>query len=220
MTTKTSTTSNLLENSKSAMLAAIEIHNKPVFHYRYEICVLLVINAWELLLKAYINHYLPQVNLFEKDGKSKPFSDCLSCVASNLGNDFKQSKESIETLYEYRNSIAHFYPDGLEIILYSVLRPNVIFYSNFVKHSFQIDLSSDVNIILLPISFQKPSSPIDFLTNTSVIKDEHPEIKRFIECIIESSKRLYEDGIEDSIIFDYRMHLKNENRIKNADIIA
>ena len=45
---------SLLRNSKTAMFAAIEIHNKPVFTYRYEVTTMLVINAWELLLKAYI----------------------------------------------------------------------------------------------------------------------------------------------------------------------
>ena len=28
---------SLLENSKSAIIAGIEIHNKPIFSYRYEI---------------------------------------------------------------------------------------------------------------------------------------------------------------------------------------
>ena len=202
------------------MIAAIEIHNKPVFQYRYEVCVLLVINAWELSLKAYINKHLPQVNLLDKDGKSKPFTECLSCVASNSGSEFKTIRESIEILYDYRNSIAHFYPKGLELILYSVLRPNIIFYNDFLMHSFQIDLSRDANLVLLPVSFQKPFSPVDFLTNKSAIAQESPVIKRFIESLVSSARRLDAEGIEDSIIVDYRMHLINENRIKNADIIA
>ena len=39
-------------NSLSAMLAAIEIYNKPRMEYRDEVTVLLVVNAWELALKA------------------------------------------------------------------------------------------------------------------------------------------------------------------------
>ena len=157
--------SELLGNSKAAIIAAIEIHNKPIFTYRYEVCILLTINAWELLLKAYISKYLPQVNLFDKEGKTKPFTECLACVVSNLGNDFKISKESIEILYEYRNSIAHFFPKDLELILYSILRPNIVLYNDFMQHAFGFDLSQEVNLVLLPISFQKPFSPIDFLTN-------------------------------------------------------
>jgi len=210
-TTNTLDAQKLLENSKAAILAAIEIHNKPIFSYRYEVCV---------LLKAYINNYLSHVNLFEKDGTTKPFKECLSCIGSSLGNDFKIIKSSIEALYEYRNGIAHFYPQTLTPILYSILRPNIIFYADFAKKFFQVDLSKEVNLALLPISFQKPFSPVDFLTNKSTIENESQEVKNFIESLINSVKSLHEDGIEDSILVEYRMHLSNETRIKNADIIA
>lgn len=42
----------MVANSLSAMLAAIEIYNKPRMEYRDEVTVLLVVNAWELALKA------------------------------------------------------------------------------------------------------------------------------------------------------------------------
>ncbi|MGD0404598.1 MAG: DUF3644 domain-containing protein, partial [Candidatus Acidiferrales bacterium] len=69
-------------NAQSAMFAAIEIHNKPVFEYRYEVCTILVINAWELALKAYIAKKMKTVKLILKDGTTKPFPDCLACVSS------------------------------------------------------------------------------------------------------------------------------------------
>jgi hypothetical protein len=51
---------HLLRNAKSALLAAIEIYNKPGFSYRDECFVILLLNAWELILKA----------LISKNGKS------------------------------------------------------------------------------------------------------------------------------------------------------
>ena len=42
----------LLQKSIGAAKAAIEIYNKPVFPYRNETFAILMINAWELLLKA------------------------------------------------------------------------------------------------------------------------------------------------------------------------
>jgi hypothetical protein len=97
---------SLLHNSKAAILSAIEVHNKPLFSYRYEVCVLLVINAWELLLKAYIYKHLKKVKLFRKDSTTKPFDECLECVAANLGNKFAPIHESIKLLYGYRNNMA------------------------------------------------------------------------------------------------------------------
>ena len=45
---------NILENSIQAVLAAIETYNKPDFKYREQTFTVLLINAWELLLKAKI----------------------------------------------------------------------------------------------------------------------------------------------------------------------
>ena len=42
----------LAEKSIDAMLAAIEVYNKPTFAYREESFAILAINSWELLLKA------------------------------------------------------------------------------------------------------------------------------------------------------------------------
>lgn len=42
----------LLQKSIGAAKAAIEVYNKPVFSYRNETFAILMINAWELLLKA------------------------------------------------------------------------------------------------------------------------------------------------------------------------
>jgi hypothetical protein len=69
----------LIRNSKSAMFAAVEIHNKPIFPYRYEVCTLLVVNAWELALKAYIAGRMSSVRLIREDGTTKLFPECGLC---------------------------------------------------------------------------------------------------------------------------------------------
>lgn len=131
----------LIKNSKAAIFAAVEIHNKPLFFYRYEVCTILVINAWELLLKAYISKKMPTVNIFLKDNTTKPFKKCLACVASSSGKDFQVIKESLERLYDYRNNIAHFYLENIDVIIFSLLKSNVIFFVYFLRNNFQVDLS-------------------------------------------------------------------------------
>jgi hypothetical protein len=44
----------LAEKATHAAVAAIEIYNKPGFRYREETFSILMLNAWELLLKARI----------------------------------------------------------------------------------------------------------------------------------------------------------------------
>ena len=60
--------SNLVKNSIAAYFAAIEIHNKPNIAYRYETVTLLIMNAWELALKAYVKKYCKNRSIFEEDG--------------------------------------------------------------------------------------------------------------------------------------------------------
>src|SRR3954470_17826163 len=46
--------SYLVEKATHAAVAAIEVYNKPGFKYREETFAILMLNAWELLLKARI----------------------------------------------------------------------------------------------------------------------------------------------------------------------
>jgi len=41
-----------VDKAEAAVIAALEVYNKPAFRYREETFALLAINAWELLLKA------------------------------------------------------------------------------------------------------------------------------------------------------------------------
>src|SRR2546425_9410945 len=45
-----------LQKAEAALVAAIEIYNKPDFRYREESFAILALNAWELLLKARVLH--------------------------------------------------------------------------------------------------------------------------------------------------------------------
>lgn len=211
---------SLAKNSKSAMLSAIEIHNKPTFSYRYEVVVLLALNAWELILKGYIYKYHKRVKIFKKDGTTKSFLECVFFVHSQLGNNFLLIKENLEKLYEYRNNVAHFYPEKLDIIIFALLKKNVEFYQNFLLTHFKIDLSSESDLILLPIGFKKPYSPFDFLSNKTAVRTSSIEVETFIKSIIDSTKRLDQQGIQDLILADFKVNLINEKRTKNADIIA
>ena len=211
---------SLLENSKSAIIAGIEIHNKPIFSYRYEVASILIINAWELILKAYIVEYKPEVRIIRKDGTTKPFEECLSFVSSVIGNSFRTTEENLNKIYEFRCNVIHFYKDNFDAILYSLLHKSVYFYNKLIKKYFNNDLSEETNLILLPIGFKPFVSPIDFLNKESILKESSNAVQTFIKSIIHSTEKLNEEGIEESILTGFNVAVVNENRVKNADIIA
>ena len=211
---------SLVNNSISAMISTIEIHNKPEIKYRYETVVLLLLNSWELLLKAYLYKYHKKIKIFEKDGRTKPFENCLNIVSQKIGSDYNPTKENLEVLYDYRNQTAHFYIEEINPILYSIVSKSIIFYNQFILKYFNIDLAQKSDLILLPIGFKRPISPIDYISNESVNKNSSKEVKNFLQTIINSTKRLNEQKIDETIFVEFRMNLTNVNRTKNADLIA
>ena len=210
----------LLANSKSAILAAVEIHNKPIFPYRYEVTSILVINAWELALKAYIARELPSVKLVKQDGTAKPFPECVACVSSALGKPFEAARCNLETLYDYRNKVVHFYHEELDVVVLGLLKSAVLFFVEFLEGQFGQRLEEETNLILMPIGFTKPTSPLDFVSNRSASKDCSEQVKEFLQSIRKRSEHLLAQGIDDSIIVNYSLALVNESRVKNADLIA
>jgi len=116
----------LMERSVSAMLAAIEIHNKPEFRYRLESFTILAINAWELLLKAkWLNDNNNKLSSLYvrvgKSGKRKRFKRSKSGAPitfeiMHLAKKLREQGEldelayrNIEALVELRDSVIHFY---------------------------------------------------------------------------------------------------------------
>lgn len=211
---------NLVNNSVSGMFSAIEIHNKPSIKYRYEMVVLLVLNSWELLLKGYLYKYHKDIKLFLKDGKTKPFENCVNIVSQKIGRDFNPIQENLNVLYEYRNQVAHFYIEELDPIIFSLISKNVLFYSDFLKKYFSIDIAKDSDLILLPIGFKRPTSPIDYISTESFNEKSSPEVKSFLRTLINATQRLNDERIEETIFVDFRMNLINVNRTTNADLIA
>lgn len=211
---------SLLENSKSAIISSVELHNKPAFNYRYEICTILIISGWELILKAFINEYYPDVKLIRKDGTTKPFVECVKFVSAEKGKSFRNTEENLNRLYEFRNNIIHFYKEEIGVILYSLIYKSILLYNVFLKDNFNIDLAEETNLLLLPIGFKPFASPIDFLRNDSDLNKSSYAVSTFIKNIVSSTELLHNEGIEDSIITGFNVAVKNENRINNADIIV
>ncbi len=213
-------TESLIENSKSAIIGSVELHNKPLFRFRYEVCTILAINGWELILKAFIAQNHKDVKLIRKDGTTKSFEECVSFVSGQLGKEFRATEENLNKLYEFRCHIIHFYKDQIGVIIYSLLHKSIILYNDFLQKHFNVDLGEETNLMLLPIGFKPFATPVDFLAKDSELNKSSNAVQQFIISIINSKSQLNKEGIEDSILTGYSMAVINENRVNNADIIA
>jgi len=169
----------LADKSIDAMLAAIEVYNKPDFAYREETYSILAINAWELLLKARLlqlsNNRLGAILLFERRQKADGTpSDKLYRRKSRSGTHlsvglFKAvdllrdefgdtihaaARENLELLCEVRDNAVHFLNKGFDLskLVQEVGTACLRNYMVSVRVWFGVDLSK-YNFFLMPLAF-------------------------------------------------------------------
>jgi hypothetical protein len=169
----------LFRKAEAAMLAAVEIYNKPNFTYREETFAILMLNAWELLLKAKLladdDNNLRCLRVYEprtrRDGSS---SRKLYVKKNRTGNvqtlglgqcvtqlDKAQTsrlspavKANLDALTEIRDNAVHFVNASLQLAK-QVLEIGTAAVRNFIelaKRWFKHDLSQ-YNLYLMPIGF-------------------------------------------------------------------
>lgn len=214
----------LLGNSISAMLAGIEIYNKPRIDYRSECFVILLLNAWELLFKGICSK--KRVRIFEPKERGKPYRtlklwDALEAAKACFPEDIpvKAVAENIGRLVDYRNNAVHFYnEESLGIVIYGLAQTSIVNYRDIVLGIFGRDIASEVNIALLPLSFSSPPDPIKFLGSSE--KHSAP-ISEFLQVISETTKDLEKEGIDTGrFLTVFEVNLQSTKKIKSADIIA
>jgi hypothetical protein len=170
---------NLADKSVDAMLAAIEIYNKPNFSYREEAFAILAVNAWELLLKARIlqlsNNKISSILKLEKRKKAdgaltdklyrvkNRSGTCLSIsifrainlLESEFGDKLGgPAKKNIELLCEVRDSAVHFVNKGfnLALLVQQLGTASLRNYLLCIRRWFGVDLSR-YNFFLMPLAF-------------------------------------------------------------------
>lgn len=215
---------NLLNNSIAAYFAAIEIHNKPNIPYRYETVTLLIMNAWELALKAYVRKYLKRKRIFEKNGHTISIDKALSYVTEDINskvpNSFEAVKRNIEEIEKYRNGTAHFYCDQLEPYIFMLVARSALNYVDFIKAYFSKDIMADDGLFIIPLGFKLPFRPEDFLSGNAAKYADSPESLEFIRSIVKTVQELSEAGIEDSIVLGFDIYLESVKKAKNSDLLA
>ena len=215
---------NLIKNSIAAYFAAIEIHNKPNISYRYETVTLLIMNAWELALKAYVKKYIKTRSIFTEDGHTISADKALDYVSEHINtikaNSFTATKKNIEEIEKYRNKITHFYCEQLEPYIFMLVARSALNYVDFMKMQFSKDVMVDEGLFIMPLGFKLPFKPEDFLSDKATKYSASEETKAFIQDIVTVIKSLKEEGIEDSIVLGFDIYLESVKKASNSDILA
>ncbi|MGF6178130.1 DUF3644 domain-containing protein [Ensifer sp. 4252] len=204
----------LVDKSRAACVAAIETYNRASCHYREEAFAILMINAWELLLKARIMQASggKAASLYEyrnkkrKDGTTSKFREVKttrtgspltisldkSCgiVAGYTVNRIDQHCiQNIEALLEIRDSATHFINDNplLSKLLVEISLASAKNYVIAIQKWFSVSFS-DLNIASIPISFNLDQNEVD-----AIAKKASAAVTRFL-AHMKSAEAALPDG--------------------------
>jgi Protein of unknown function (DUF3644) len=158
---------SILERSVAACVSAIEIYNKPDFKYREETFSILLVNAWELLLKAKVLatngndiRSIQAVDANDEVKKNRAGNPMTIDITNAMQRLFdkklldERCKENINLLIEVRDNAIHFINKSADLSR-KVQELGTAGLSNYVTAMdewFGKDLSQ-YNFYLMPMSF-------------------------------------------------------------------
>lgn len=163
---------DLLDRAIAAMVASIDVYNKPDFPYRAESFTILALNAWELLLKAkWLASNKNKLNvLFVRQDRSgsrptrykrtrsgSPMTHSIHYLTQKLFDKKildKSAMSNLDALIELRDTAVHFYHRNPELAehLQEIGMACLKNFVSAVQDWFQEDLSR-FNFYLMPLSF-------------------------------------------------------------------
>lgn len=229
-----------LEKSHAAMLAAIEIYNKPTFSYREETFCILAVNAWELLLKAKLlreaNNDPKAIQVREPrklkgGGKStKQMTvkrnragnamtlQLTACVAvlDKSPNQVDRVPQpvalNLDAMIDVRDNATHF------IVASALLQRNVLElacasvrnYISICKTWFERDFASSLSLVL-PVAFFQGTDEIGAVV---VTKDE----KRLIDRLQDVATKPADGDYQVAVRLDVRFRRSNLDTAVNVQV--
>lgn len=218
----------LVDNSLAAMLAAVEVYNKPRMTYRDEITVMLVVNAWELALKATLRQKNRSIFYPKKRGetyRSIALDSALSRVAANnlwpAGIDGPAVTANVKALTEYRNRAIHLYnAQGLGAVIYPFLQQNVLNYRDFMLVRFKKDLADSMTWQLLPLGATAPADAVQFM-KVDKSATMVTEVQQFIDelrSFMDEAEAAGSDMTRVATVYDINM--QSVKKMTSADLVV
>ncbi len=217
---------NLIGNSKAAMMAAIEIYNKPMFQYRDECTVILLLNAWELLLKSILLKHGESIfyakNTDQTD-KTLSWTDAFEKAKKYFPSTVQvdPTRRNLDMLSSYRNNAIHLYnEENLSVVVYSLTQTSVINFKDILLELFQIDLADQMNWRLLPIGTHPPIDAVSYIqASTRAAKPSGAD--KFLAELAQSVEQLVSAG-EDTgrLLTVFSIKLESIKKIGEADAVV
>lgn len=228
MSTPYVSSKRLVDNSFAAMLAAVEVYNKPRMTYRDEVTVILIVNAWELALKATLRQNNRSIFYPKKRGercRSIGIDDALRRVSDTklwpAEVDGLAVTANVKALAEFRDRAIHLYnAQGLGTVLHPFLQQNVLNYRDFMLAKFKKDLADSMTWQLLPLGATAPADVVQFMkvdkgtTMVAEVEEFNKELRNFVD----EAQAAGSDMARVATVYDINM--QSVKKLTGADLVV
>ncbi len=217
----------LLGNGKAALLAAIEIYNKPRIDYRDECFVILLLNAWELITKALLSKN--GHSIFYPKRRGEPYRTFSLLDAFRKAERFVPKglvKEAVglnlELLSTYRDNAVHFYnTPQFGSVIYALAQTSIVNLRDLLKETFKLDLAHDITWHLMPLGLHTPIDPIEYISGRTPNVKQSDAVRQFLTRIAESTQSLESRELDTSrLLTVFNVKLESVKKIGNADVLV
>ena len=218
----------LLGNAKAAMIGSIEIYNKPAFKYRDECFVILLLNAWELALKAVLSK--KGKSIFYPKRRGEPYRTL------SLKDAFRQTggllpkalpelpiRRNLELLSTYRDNAVHFYNQpNFGVVIYALAQTSIKNFRDTLAEIFSVFLEDEISWHLLPLGIRPPVDPVAYISGNCENNGKQSDaVRQFLHELDEAAREVKEAGSDGGrLLTIFNVKLESVKKIGDADVVV
>jgi hypothetical protein len=219
---------HLLRNGKAALLGAIEIYNKPRFDYRDECFVILLLNAWELVLKALLSRN--RRTIFYPKKRKEPYRTLSWKDAMVAGEQFFPKdlpalpvRRNLELLSTYRDNSVHFYnAPGFGSVIYALAQTSIVNLKDLLQKVFDVDLGTAITWQLLPLGLESPIDPIEYISgHDEKTQHRNAAVRQFVSELGAAANEVQQARADTGrLLTVFKVKLESTKKIENAAVVV
>jgi hypothetical protein len=214
----------LIGNAKAAIMAAIEIYNKPLFQYRNECIVVLLLNAWELAFKSLLSKNKESIFYTKKRGqpyRTLSWQNAVARAAPYFPKNIQYApvKRNIELIGTYRDNAIHFYnAKDFGVVLHALAQTSIKNFRDFLEAAFNIRLEDEINWQLMPLGVRPPIDIISYISGKSGSNMTNA-VRQFLSELASAVDELNQTGQDTGrLLTIFNVKLESVKKIGDADV--
>lgn len=188
----------------------------------------LIINAWELSLKALLSR--AGQSIFYPKKRSQPYrtltwQDALNrAVGKRIWPDdlpHRAIEENLDLLNTYRDNVVHFYnAPGFGVIIHGLAQTSILNYRDLLRGAFDQELASEISWQLMPLEIEPPIDPLNFLKGIRPAEANTRAVEQFLTALRNATATLEEEGVDTGrLLTAFDVSLQSVKKVEKADVV-